>query len=211
MTGSGPVTESPDDTAALSPADQTAYRRLHADATALLRAWEPPDSEQKALRADYLTHLGDYPWAVAKAGPPEHLTASVLVLDEGWERVLLTHHRKAGVWLQFGGHLEAGDASLYAAAVREVAEESGLVGVRVHPTVAQLDRHRLVGAFGRCREHLDVRFAGVAPAGVAPRVSSESHDVRWWPLADLPEQTRGEVSALAAACRRVLSHASDSR
>lgn len=78
------MTESPDDTAALSPADQTAYRRLHADATALLRAWEPPDSGQEALRADYLTHLGDYPWAVAKAGPPEHLTASVLVLDEGW-------------------------------------------------------------------------------------------------------------------------------
>jgi 8-oxo-dGTP pyrophosphatase MutT (NUDIX family) len=205
------VPESLDDAAALSAPERTAYRRLHADATALLSAWEPPNPGQEALRDDYLAHLARHPWAVAKAGPPEHFTASVLVLDESWERVLLTHHRKAGVWLQFGGHLEPGDDSLYAAAVREVAEESGLEGVWVNPTVAQVDRHRLVGAFGRCREHLDVRFAGVAPAGASPRVSSESHDVRWWPLSDLPEQTRGEVSALAAACRRVLSQASASR
>lgn len=194
-----------DDVAVLSGTDRTAYRRLHADATALLSAWSAPDPAQAALRADYLAHLARHPWAVAKAGPPEHLTASVLVLDDGLEQVLLTHHRKAGVWLQFGGHLEPGDASLYAAAVREVAEESGVDGVRIDPIVAQLDRHRLIGAFGRCREHLDVRFAGVTAPGATPRVSSESHDVRWWPLADLPEETSAEVSALAAAGRRVLT------
>lgn len=37
---------------------------------------------------------------------------------------VLTHHRKARAWFQFGGHLEAGDASVWEAARREAREES---------------------------------------------------------------------------------------
>jgi len=182
------------------------FAHLHADAVRLLRAWEPPDGAQELLRAAYLAHLATHPDGVAKAGPPAHLTASALVLDARRERVLLTHHRKAGLWLQLGGHLEPDDPSLYAAAQREIREESGLAGVEVHPVIAQLDRHTLAGAFGHCREHLDVRFAAVVPAGSegAATASDESLDLRWWPLGGLPAETAAEVSALATACLRVL-------
>jgi len=184
----------------------TAYRHLHADAVRVLTAWTPPEARQERLRADYLTHLATHPDGVAKAGPPAHLTASALVFDSQLERVLLTHHGKARVWLQLGGHLEPEDASLYAAAQREIREESGLTGVRVIPTIAQLDRHALVGAFGHCREHLDVRFAAVVPAHSQDTVtmSAESIDLRWWPLEALPEATSAEVGALATACLAVL-------
>ena len=184
----------------------TAYRHLHADAVRLLTAWIPPDARQERLRADYLFHLGAHPDGVAKAGPPAHLTASALVFDSRLERVLLTHHGKAGVWLQLGGHLEPEDASVYAAAQREVREESGLAGVRLVPVIAQLDRHTLVGSFGHCREHLDVRFAGVVAAGSEDAVaaSAESLDLRWWPLDALPEPTGDEVAELAQACLTVL-------
>ncbi len=189
----------------------TAYRHLHTDAVRLLAGWTPPDARQERLRADYLTHLGAHPDGVAKAGPPAHLTASALVFDSRLERVLLTHHGKARVWLQLGGHLEPEDASLYAAAQREIREESGLAGVHVIPVIAQLDRHTLVGAFGHCREHLDVRFAAVVPAGSEDAVSAsaESIDLRWWPLEALPEPTSAEVGALAKACLAVL-HAAPS-
>ena len=104
---------------------------------------------------------------MAKAGPPAHLTGSCVVLDATGRHVLLTHHRKADAWFQLGGHLEAGDASLWAAARREGREESGLAALEPLAVPVQLDRHVLVGSFGRCREHLDVRYAAVAPAGVA--------------------------------------------
>ncbi|QKE84035.1 NUDIX domain-containing protein [Arthrobacter sp. NEB 688] len=180
------------------------YAHLHADATAVLRRWAAPDAGQEGLRHGYLAHLAAHPDGVAKAGPPAHLTGSCVVLDATGEHVLLTHHRRAGLWFQLGGHLEPGDATLHDAARREAREESGLEDLEPLPEPVQLDRHTLEGDFGRCREHLDVRYVAQAPAGAAPRVSAESHDVRWWPVDALPEGTRAELSPLVEAGRRAL-------
>ena len=190
----------------MTPGATTArtFAHLSADATAVLGGWPAPDAGQERLRRAYLEFLAAHPDGVAKAGPPEHLTASCLVLDPDGTRVLLTHHRRAGQWFQFGGHLEAGDGSVWAAARREAREESGLPGLEPLPVPVQLDRHVLAGDFGRCREHLDVRYAAVAPAGVGPRVSEESLDVRWWPVEDLPAGTRAELSPLVDLARRAL-------
>lgn len=167
-------------------AGHPAYALLHADAHRLLRAHEAADSRQELVRLDMLAHLAAHPDAMAKAGPPAHVTASCLVLDPSLERVLLTHHRKADQWYQLGGHLEVGDRSVRAGAAREALEESGVPGLRVTALPVHLDRHTLVGAFGRCAEHLDIRYAALAPVGARPVVSAESLDVRWWPVDALP-------------------------
>ncbi|MGG5260050.1 NUDIX hydrolase [Phycicoccus avicenniae] len=180
------------------------FAHLHADAARVLGAWSAPDAGQEQLRRAYLSFLASHPEGVAKAGPPEHLTASCLVLDTAGERVLLTHHRRARQWFQFGGHLEVGDTSLWAAARREGREESGIAGLEPLPDPVQLDRHVLDGDFGHCREHLDVRFAAVAPEGAEPVTSEESLDVRWWPVDALPEGTRAELSPLVELARRAL-------
>lgn len=188
----GPLRQVPD------PGVVSAYAALRADAVALLEGWPAPDAGQDRLRRDYLEQLAAHPDAVAKAGPPTHLTASCVVLDPAGERVLLTLHRKANAWFQFGGHLEAGDASVWAAARREGREESGIDTLEPLLRPVQLDRHRLVGSFGACREHLDVRFAALAPEGSRAIVSAESHDVRWWPVGALPEGTRAELAPLVS-------------
>ena len=51
---------------------------------------------------------------------------SALVVDETRTRTLLTLHPRVGRWLHLGGHLESGDESVAAAALREVREETGL-------------------------------------------------------------------------------------
>lgn len=182
----------------------TAYAHLHADVTAALTTWVAPDAAQETLRREFVEFLAAHPDGVAKAGPPAHITASCLVLDPTGEHVLLTHHRKADAWFQFGGHLESGDATVVAAATREAREESGLGALTVPAEIVHLDRHTLLGSLGRCREHLDIRFAALAPLSAAVAVSAESLAVRWFEVAALPESRGEELTGLIAAARTAL-------
>ena len=93
---------------------------------------------------------------------------------------------------------------MWEAARREAREESGIGALEPLPDPVQLDRHELVGAFGHCREHLDVRYVALAPDGAAGVVSEESLDVRWWPIAALPADTRAELSPLVSLGLRAL-------
>ena len=182
----------------------TAFAHLHSEATTTLADWSAPDATQERLRTAYVDHLERHPDGVAKAGPPAHLTASCLVISPDGRQVLLTHHRRAKQWFQFGGHLEVGDLSLCAAATREGREESGIASVTPHPVIVQLDRHALSGDFGHCHEHLDVRFAAVVDREAVPATSEESLDVAWWPTESLPQGTRTELTELVTAARRAL-------
>lgn len=59
--------------------------------------------------------------------PPMHLVSYFVVLDEAG-RLLLTAHRKAGLWLPPGGHVEPGEDP-WATVVRECGEELRLPAV----------------------------------------------------------------------------------
>jgi 8-oxo-dGTP pyrophosphatase MutT (NUDIX family) len=182
-----------------------AYLRLREEAQALLDRWQAPDPQQERLRTELLAHCAAHPDAMWKQGPPAHLTASALVHNASLDMVLLTLHAKAGTWFQFGGHFEPGDAGVHAAATREAREESGIAWLELHPQLVHLDRHRLLAArFGRCREHLDLRFAGVVADEGDHAVSEESLDVRWWPVDSLPPESGAEIAPLAEAARRLL-------
>lgn len=190
---------------ALSTAVPAGHRRLHADATHALGAWVAPDAEQERRRIHFLDVLALHPGAMWRDGPARHLTASALVLDETGQHALLTLHRKAGMWLQFGGHLEPEDQDVHAAATREAREESGITELRVAPGIVGLHAHRLASSFGHCREHLDIRFAGIARRDGRHAVSAESHDVRWWPLRALPADAAPDLAPLARAATRHLA------
>ena len=108
----------------------------------VLDGWTAPDEEQERLRRAFLTRLADGPQALRREGRPSHLTASAVVLDAR-RTTLLVHHRRTGLWLQPGGHVEDGDASLADAALREAVEETGLVDLRLlGEQPVHLERHR---------------------------------------------------------------------
>jgi 8-oxo-dGTP pyrophosphatase MutT (NUDIX family) len=175
---------------------------LHADALRVLRTFRPDDSEQEQLRSSYIAFLEAHHDGMTRGCVPAHLTASAMVLDAAASHVLLTLHRKGGFWAQVGGHCEPEDATLADAALREAREESGIANLRlVGDGPVDLDRHVLSSAFGTCAEHLDVRYAVVAPAGAQPSVSDESNDVAWFPADELPDGCV-DIMSLVTRARR---------
>jgi 8-oxo-dGTP pyrophosphatase MutT (NUDIX family) len=60
--------------------------------------------------------------------PAMHLVSYFVVLDNTRGQLLLVAHRKAGLWLPAGGHVEPGEDP-WAAVVRECREELGIEAV----------------------------------------------------------------------------------
>ena len=108
-----------------------------------------------------------------------HLTASALIVDRARGKVLLTHHRKLGKWLQLGGRC-VGDANLAGVALREAVEESGIAGLEIVPRLIDVDIHPIPARPGEAEHlHLDSRFLVLAPEGAEARANHESNELRW--------------------------------
>lgn len=117
---------------------------------------------------------------------PDHLTASGLVCSPNGTRVLL-RHRKAGLWVQMGGHVEAGDASLAEAALREAYEESGLGQIVALSGPTQLSRHA-APCDPTARLHLDVQYTFTADP--AAPLAPEADPVEWFAADDPARRAR---------------------
>jgi 8-oxo-dGTP pyrophosphatase MutT (NUDIX family) len=178
---------------------------LHADALAVLSGWLAPTLEQERLRSSYVDLLTTHPDACARFCFPAHLTAGAIVLSDDGEQVLLNLHRKAQRWFAFGGHIEPGDPTLSAAALREGTEESGLPDLTVDPVPVHLSLHEV----GFCDprgavRHFDVRFLARLGEHAEPVVSDESLDLRWFPVDDVPTNEPDMLDLIRLARTRLL-------
>jgi 8-oxo-dGTP pyrophosphatase MutT (NUDIX family) len=143
--------------------------------------------------------------------PEGHLTGSALVLAAPGDRVLLLFHRKLGRWLQPGGHAEPGETTGEAVALREAAEETGILGLALHPAAPRpldVDVHDIPARGAEpAHQHLDLRYLVLAPT-LAPlaRSMAEARALRWFAWCELagldldPGLRRALATARAWAC-----------
>ncbi|KAF0846267.1 NUDIX hydrolase [Nocardia caishijiensis] len=159
---------------------------LHLSATELLTSWKPPTDADSALREAMLAFLGSAPRGCLREHAPGHITASAIVLSHDRREVLLTLHPRVGRWIQLGGHCEPGDDTVADAALREAVEESGIPDLTPVPGLYGAQAHPITCSLGVPTRHLDLLFEVIAPPGAVPVRSSESTDLRWWPVDGLP-------------------------
>ncbi|MCE7032848.1 NUDIX hydrolase [Lysobacter sp. GX 14042] len=159
-----------------------------------LQRW-PAEAATVALFRELLDgHHGGAGNAYVRDRQAGHFTASAWLVDRTGTRVLLTHHRKLGRWLQLGGHAD-GDEDLARVALTEAREESGLEGLAVEPVLFDLDRH-WIPARGDVpgHWHYDARY--VVRAGGSERfvVSGESLALAWRPIAEIAGDPAADAS-----------------
>ncbi|MGE0879670.1 MAG: NUDIX hydrolase [Acidimicrobiia bacterium] len=162
---------------------------------ALLDDHPPVDEREAHSIATARRELDRLPFPFDEHADLTHVTASAIVI--GTRGVVLHKHKRLGLWLQPGGHIETGE-TMAEGALREAAEETGLA-------VRHLDRgprfvHLDVHPGPRGHTHLDVRYVLVAPPDDPTPPDGESPDVRWFSWDDaIAIAEPGLIGALSAA------------
>lgn len=159
----------------------------------LLHSYEPYPGEDPEVKFHAIKFAESSANCFERSNLTGHFTGSAWVVDESGEKVLLTHHRKLGEWLQLGGHAD-GNPDLLAVAMQEAHEESGLEKiVPVSEKIFDIDIH-LIPAWRDVPEHLhyDVRFVLQASSLTPLIVTQESNDLAWVALDELDRYNPSE-------------------
>ncbi len=159
---------------------------------------EPADPREVRSLTRTRTMLGWLRAPFDETADPWHVTSSAIVVDPGG-RVLLHKHKRLGIWLQPGGHIDPGE-SCEEAAIREVTEETGL---RTSHREAAVPLHVDLHEGPRGHVHLDVRWLLLAPTDAPPAPPpGESQEVAWLTPAEALARTDvAAANAIHAALR----------
>lgn len=140
-------------------------------------------------------------------------TASVYIVRGN--KVLLHMHKKLGIWLPPGGHIEL-DEDPNQAAIREAKEETGLDVNLVGETKVydspyaprDLVRPRFLNRHffdeTKTHEHIDHTFLARAPNG-EPVHEIEGGEIRWFSKEDIERNEAGIIPDVRAHCLIALS------
>ncbi len=114
-----------------------------------------------------------------------HFTATTIIVFK--KKVLLHMHKKLGIWLPVGGHIDS-DELPEEAAIREVKEESGLTVELFNPDqeinfedAKQLMRpmHIILENINQFHQHIDFIYYAEANTSELNPAEGEVKDLRW--------------------------------
>jgi 8-oxo-dGTP pyrophosphatase MutT (NUDIX family) len=142
---------------------------------ALVEGHKPSSSREEASKARFLRELAHLVDPYDEHASPTHVTASGIVV--GPRGTVLHLHKRLGIWMQPGGHIDPGESPELAAR-REATEELGLKVEHPSggPRLIHLDVHD--AAAGHL--HLDLRYLLIGEDVDPDPPPGESPDARWY-------------------------------
>ncbi len=152
------------------------HQRIRAD----VAARRPVDDREAIAVERFLVAFDALAAPLDQESDPVHVTGSGVVV--GPRGVVLLEHKRLGIWLQPGGHIDPGETP-WDAALRESREETGLevsfagpfddTGV---PELIHVDVH----AGGRGHTHLDLRYLIDGGDADPDPPEGESQQIDWF-------------------------------
>ncbi|MFA6897583.1 MAG: NUDIX domain-containing protein [Patescibacteria group bacterium] len=149
------------------------------------------DSSETALKYEQRIKEGSL---TCDENPASHLCVFFAAIDSGAKKIFIGDHKKSGLWLFNGGHLDKGE-NFRMAVKREIKEEWGLNAESLNVskpellTVLSIENPRQV-----CKVHFDVwHFVDVDMDTFNPdplKLAEETYETRWL---DLNEARRMSV------------------
>ena len=171
---------------------------------ALIAEYADRHPEEAAIVARFQEFIDSHERCFARDCWAGHITGSAWLVDPSQNSILLTHHKKLGIWVQLGGHSD-GDPDTASVAYKEATEESGLSVDFLDQAIFDLDIHEIPARKNDpAHYHFDVRFQFIA-ASRDYTVSEESHDLSWIEIERLPEVTQ-ETSMLRMRQKWLAAH-----
>lgn len=156
----------------------------------------PIDERERASIARFVATVPTLARPFDEHADPVHVTGSAFVV--GPRGIVLLRHRRLGIWVQPGGHIDPGEAP-WDGALREAVEETGLPVRHLGsaPELAHVDVHD----GGRGHTHLDLRYLLTADDVDPTPPAEESQEVGWFGWADgaaIAEPALGAILATLA-------------
>lgn len=165
------------------------------DLLALISAFEPTDEKAAASRAKMLSEIPTMQRPFDEDASPVHVTASAVLMSSAG--FLLHKHKRLGIWVGPGGHIEA-EETPDGAVLREASEETGLTPR--HPLEGPLLIHVDVHSGAKGHTHFDLRWLLIADPDHPNPGEGESSEVGWYSLAEASARVPEDyVFALHAA------------
>lgn len=159
--------------------------KLRETAHTLVAGIRPLDALEASDRADTLDWIASGAQlcrTVPPDTPPRHLVSYFVPVDTGNRCLLLGDHRKSGLWLPPGGHVEDGEDPRDTV-IREAAEELGITA-RYHPRLRS--GHPLfltVTPTAEIHSHTDVSLWFVLDVSMGTELEPDPREyksVRWF-------------------------------
>jgi 8-oxo-dGTP diphosphatase len=154
----------------------------------LLKAMTPFDEEEQkhiTYAQNWLKTGAPLFRTIKPATPDPHLVVYFLLVDPVANRILLVDHKKSGLWLPAGGHVEP-DEHPKQTVKRELLEELGVDAQFLSENPFMLTVTKTVG---QTAGHTDVTFWYVLKGTISNDYKfdlAEFHQIQWFLPADIP-------------------------
>ncbi|MDO8269728.1 MAG: NUDIX domain-containing protein [Candidatus Levybacteria bacterium] len=139
----------------------------------------------------------------------KHFTATTIIVHK--KKVLLHLHKKLGIWIPVGGHIDR-DELPQTTALREIKEESGLDVTLYNPDkqiemgdVVQLFRpmHILLENINQFHQHIDFIYYATANSDKLSPQNGETTNLKWFTADEVKKLDGAPVNVKALSLEAI--------